>query len=225
MTLITREFLRRERDRIMAEWQCAIFQEPRPVLLQDSALRNDLWGERRWRASRLAGLAALRRKVLPRPDELAIEQLRTKERQWAENMEREGLSPVEEAIAIQEAAELEQKLRPDAALGDLVEKVGTERGLHQTVARNLVALLKAPRSLQPRSWPGPSAASLGSSWRGSGTSSSLTTICAAKPSARKAFRSPSRRHPALSSRQVGRSSIGKRRQATPTPGTDRSPCR
>jgi hypothetical protein len=35
-----------------------------------------------------------------------------------------------------------------AALGGLVEKVGAERGLHGTVARNLVALLKAPRSLQ-----------------------------------------------------------------------------
>jgi hypothetical protein len=63
-------------------------------------------------------------------------------------MEREGLSPIEEAIAIQDAAELERKLRPDVALGELVEKLGEERGLSGMVARNLVALLKAPRSLQ-----------------------------------------------------------------------------
>jgi signal transduction histidine kinase len=42
MTLVTHEFLRRERDRIMAEWERAIRQEPGPVLLQESALRNDL---------------------------------------------------------------------------------------------------------------------------------------------------------------------------------------
>lgn len=42
MTLITHEFLRRQRDRIIAEWERAILQEPRPVLLEESALRNDL---------------------------------------------------------------------------------------------------------------------------------------------------------------------------------------
>jgi hypothetical protein len=71
-----------------------------------------------------------------------------KEQQWAENMEREGLSPIEEAIAIQDAAELERQLHPEVALGELIEKVGEQRGLHRTVARNLVALLKTPRSLQ-----------------------------------------------------------------------------
>jgi hypothetical protein len=52
-----------------------------------------IWGERRWRASRIAGLRVLRCKVLPRADDTAAEQLRTKEGQWAENMKREGLSP------------------------------------------------------------------------------------------------------------------------------------
>ncbi|WP_243337136.1 sensor histidine kinase [Anaeromyxobacter soli] len=42
MTLITHEFLTRERDRIMAEWERAIHAEPRPIPLEDSALRNDL---------------------------------------------------------------------------------------------------------------------------------------------------------------------------------------
>ncbi len=42
MTLITHEFLTRERDRIMAEWERALREEPRPIRLEDSALRNDL---------------------------------------------------------------------------------------------------------------------------------------------------------------------------------------
>jgi signal transduction histidine kinase len=42
MTLLTHEFLTRERDRIMAEWQRAIREETRPILLEASALRDDL---------------------------------------------------------------------------------------------------------------------------------------------------------------------------------------
>ncbi len=42
MTLITHEFLTRDRDRIIAEWERAIREEARPVRLEDSALRNDL---------------------------------------------------------------------------------------------------------------------------------------------------------------------------------------
>jgi ParB family chromosome partitioning protein len=107
-----------------------------------------VWGERRWRASRVAGLVVLRCKVLPRNDQSTVEQLRAKEQQWAENMEREGLSPIEEAIAIQDAVDLERKLRPEAPLGELIERTGAARGLNGIVARNLVGLLKAPRSLQ-----------------------------------------------------------------------------
>jgi len=42
MTLLTHEFLTRERDRIMAEWERAIREETRPILLEASALRDDL---------------------------------------------------------------------------------------------------------------------------------------------------------------------------------------
>jgi hypothetical protein len=66
----------------------------------------------------------------------------------AENMERESLSPIEEAIAIQDAVELRRRGDPSAADGDLAEKVGAERALNGTVARQLLGLLKAPRSLQ-----------------------------------------------------------------------------
>jgi ParB family chromosome partitioning protein len=107
-----------------------------------------IWGERRWRASRMAGLRTLRCKVLPRADDTAAEQLRTKEKQWAENMEREGLTPLEEAIAIHDAVEIERKVTPDAVLGELIEKVGAERGLNGMLARNLVALLKTPSCLR-----------------------------------------------------------------------------
>ena len=130
-----------------------LLQEPGVVQIGgegggESARYRLIWGERRWRASQLAGLARIRCKVFPAVTSSAIEQLRRKEQQWAENAEREGLSPIEEAIAIRDAAELERTLQPEAPLGDLVEKIGARRGLHRTVARNLVALLKTPDSLQ-----------------------------------------------------------------------------
>jgi signal transduction histidine kinase len=42
MALITHEFLRQERDRIMSEWERSIREAPHPISLEDSALRNDL---------------------------------------------------------------------------------------------------------------------------------------------------------------------------------------
>ena len=132
-----------------------LLQEPGIVPIAPAADATDapsrfrlVWGERRWRASRIAGLTSIRCKVLPRGDDSVAEQLRTKEKQWAENMEREGFSPIEEAMAVQDAVDLERKLHPDAPLGELVEKVGAERGLNGIVARNLIALLKTPRCLQ-----------------------------------------------------------------------------
>jgi len=107
-----------------------------------------VWGERRWRACALAGLSTVRCRVLPRAGEGAEHDLRLKDKQWAENMERESLSPIEEAIAIQDAVELRRRGDSSAAEGDLAEQVGAERGLNGTVARQLLALLKAPRSLQ-----------------------------------------------------------------------------
>jgi ParB family chromosome partitioning protein len=107
-----------------------------------------IWGERRWRACSMAGMRTIRCKVLPRTDETAAAQLRTKEKQWAENMEREGLSPVEEAIAIHDAAEIERQENPGRPIGELIEKVGAQRGFNGMVARNLVGLLKTPKCLQ-----------------------------------------------------------------------------
>jgi ParB/RepB/Spo0J family partition protein len=129
-----------------------LLQEPGVVQIGDEGRGEPryrlIWGERRWRASQLAGLARIRCKVFPAGTSSAVEQLRRKEQQWAENAEREGLSPIEEAIAIRDAAELERTLQPEVPLGDLIEKIGAGRGLHRTVARNLVALLKTPDSLQ-----------------------------------------------------------------------------
>jgi hypothetical protein len=42
MTLKTHEFLKRERDRIISEWEQAIRMELRPISLEGSVLRNDL---------------------------------------------------------------------------------------------------------------------------------------------------------------------------------------
>ncbi len=130
-----------------------LLQEPGVVQIGaegqgETARYRLIWGERRWRASQLAGLERIRCKVFPVETSSAVEQLRRKEQQWAENTEREGLSPIEEAIAIRDAAELERTLQPEVPLGELIEKIGAERGLHRTVARNLVALLKTPDSLQ-----------------------------------------------------------------------------
>jgi ParB family chromosome partitioning protein len=130
-----------------------LLQEPGVVEIGDetageTARYRLIWGERRWRASQLAGLARIRCKVFSVGTSSAVEQLRRKEQQWAENTEREGLSPIEEAIAIRDAAELERALDPEVPLGEAIEKIGAERGLHRTVARNLVALLKTPDSLQ-----------------------------------------------------------------------------
>jgi ParB family chromosome partitioning protein len=145
-----RRVFEEERLRSLAESirNYGLLQEPGVAPLAGGQRYRLIWGERRWRASRLAGLTSLRCKVLPTGDGSVIEQLRAKEQQWAENMEREGLSPIEEAIAIQDAVELDRKLRPGATVSELVESIGGARGLNGRVAQNLVALLKAPRSLQ-----------------------------------------------------------------------------
>ncbi len=145
-----RRVFEEERLRSLAESirRYGLLQEPGVAPMPGGQRFRLVWGERRWRASRLAGLASLRCKVLPVGDGSAIEQLRVKEQQWAENMEREGLSPIEEAIAIQDAVELERQVRPGATASEIVEGIGAGRGLNGRVAQNLVALLKAPRSLQ-----------------------------------------------------------------------------
>lgn len=129
-----------------------LLQEPGVIAVDagggGSARYRLIWGERRWRACALAGLKTVRCRVLPRGSEGADHELRLKDKQWAENMERESLSPIEEAIAIQDAVELRRRGDPSAADGDLAEKIGAERGLNATVARQLLGLLKAPRSLQ-----------------------------------------------------------------------------
>lgn len=129
-----------------------LLQEPGVVAVGGGAgapVRYRLvWGERRWRACALAGLTTVRCRVLPRDSEGTEHELRLKDKQWAENMERESLSPVEEAVAILDAVEVRRRRDPAAAEGELAEQVGAERGLNATVARQLLGLLKAPRSLQ-----------------------------------------------------------------------------
>jgi ParB family transcriptional regulator, chromosome partitioning protein len=130
-----------------------LLQEPGVVPVEaDSVGRPTkyriLWGERRWRAVQRLGRETIRCKVIERGTEGDRERLKTMERQWAENADRVDLSPLEEAIAINDAVTILQRLEPETPVGTLIERVAAERGVNGQVGRNLVALLKTPRSLQ-----------------------------------------------------------------------------
>jgi ParB family chromosome partitioning protein len=86
-------------------------------------------GERRWRAARLAGLAAIPALVRPRADAEALELA------LIENMAREDLNPIEEARAC--AALVEE-------LGLTREEVGRRVGRGRVAVTNLMRLLDLP---------------------------------------------------------------------------------
>jgi ParB family chromosome partitioning protein len=86
-------------------------------------------GERRWRAAKLAGLAAIPAVVTERADANALELA------LIENMARQDLSPVEEARA---CAALEEEL------GLTREEVGRRVGRSRAAISNLVRLLDLP---------------------------------------------------------------------------------
>jgi len=86
-------------------------------------------GERRWRAARIAGLAAIPALVRPREDAEALELA------LIENMAREDLNPIEEARAC--AALVEE-------LGLTREAVGRRVGRSRVAVTNLMRLLDLP---------------------------------------------------------------------------------
>lgn len=86
-------------------------------------------GERRWRASRLAGFKKIPAVIRD------VDDVRAAEVSIIENIQREDLSPVEEARAYESLMELTGE-RP----GDLSKKVGKDR----TTITNLLRLLKLP---------------------------------------------------------------------------------
>lgn len=107
-----------------------------------------IYGERRWLAARLLGWRTLRCKIVARGDQGAIDEVKLLDRQWSENAERDGLSALEEGKAIAAKVNVLQKQEPDVARGTLIERVAAERHVHPMTARNMVALVDAPESLQ-----------------------------------------------------------------------------
>jgi ParB/RepB/Spo0J family partition protein len=108
-----------------------------------------LFGERRWRAARLAGWEAIRCKVVPRgADEDLIGQLKRIDQREAENRDRAALSAVEEAKTIQQKLEVMQRIEPGVALSTLIDKLGAERSMSATSIRELLDLLDVPAVLR-----------------------------------------------------------------------------
>jgi ParB family chromosome partitioning protein len=132
-----------------------LLQEPAvyPIQLDDDGIPvrfRLLFGERRWRAARLAGWTEMRCKVLPKDrDETLEARVKRIDQQEAENARRAALSAVEEARAIRVKLEALEAARPDATRNEIVAKIALERGLpDETVAWRLLGLLDAPESLR-----------------------------------------------------------------------------
>ena len=90
-------------------------------------------GERRWRAAQLAGLSHVPVLVRSVPDKAALAMA------LIENIQRENLNPLEEAIGIQRLIKEFEMTHQDAA-----DAVGRAR----SAASNLLRLLKLPESIQ-----------------------------------------------------------------------------
>ena len=90
-------------------------------------------GERRWRAAQLAGLSHVPVLVRSVPDRAALAMA------LIENIQRENLNPLEEAIGIQRLIKEFEMTHQDAA-----DAVGRSR----SAASNLLRLLKLPESIQ-----------------------------------------------------------------------------
>jgi ParB family chromosome partitioning protein len=108
-----------------------------------------LFGERRWRAARLAGWTAMSCKVVPSSqDGDLIAKLKRVDQQEAENRDRAALSAIEEAKALRVKLDVLRRLDPQASERSLQEKVAAERKVSHTTVFRLVNLLKGPEVLQ-----------------------------------------------------------------------------
>jgi ParB/RepB/Spo0J family partition protein len=142
-------------DSLRAE---GLLQEPAvyPIALDEEGRPTRfrlLFGERRWRAARLAGWTQLRVKILPsNRDEDLIAKLKRIDQQTAENAARAALSAVEEARAIEVKLGVLREVNgiPAGALTPkkLVEQVAEERKLSVSTVYRLLDLLSAPASLR-----------------------------------------------------------------------------
>lgn len=96
-------------------------------------------GERRWRASRLAGLEEVPVILRPSEDQSALEWM------LVENLQREDLNPLEEARGYFELSQ-QFKLKQE----EIARKVGKSRA----AIANSMRLLKLPESVQQMLWKG-----------------------------------------------------------------------
>ncbi|MFA5562045.1 MAG: ParB/RepB/Spo0J family partition protein [Eubacteriales bacterium] len=105
-----------------------------PLLVREAAdgRYQIIAGERRWRAGKLAGLAELPCVVVD-PDELRAAQI-----SLVENLQREDLNPLEEALAYRSLADMHQMTQDDIAA-----QVGKSR----SAVANAVRLLELPEAV------------------------------------------------------------------------------
>jgi ParB family chromosome partitioning protein len=130
-----------------------LLQEPAVYPVTSDGVRPSrfrlLFGERRWRAARLAGWKEIACKVVPSvSDDDLVARLRLVDQQEKENSARAALSAVEEAKGLRRKLELLGKESPDAQRTALVEQVATERGMNRSAVFRLLDLLDAPESLR-----------------------------------------------------------------------------
>ncbi len=105
-----------------------------PILVRRRGERYQIIaGERRWRAAEAAGLASVPVSVREVPDEQLLELA------LVENVQRQELSPLEEAQAFQ---------RLQGELGLSQEEIARRVGRDRTTVANTVRLLKLPRELR-----------------------------------------------------------------------------
>jgi ParB family chromosome partitioning protein len=130
-----------------------LLQEPAVYPVASDGIRPTrfrlLFGERRWRAARLAGWTEIVCKVVPSvSDGDLVARLRQIDQQEKENSARAALSAVEEAKGLRHKLEVLRQVSPDAQKTVLVEQIATERGMDASGVFRLLDLLEAPECLR-----------------------------------------------------------------------------
>jgi ParB family chromosome partitioning protein len=108
-----------------------------PVLVRQKGDFYELiFGERRFRAAKLAGLAYLEARVMT-----PVSEAEAAAKGLLENLQREGLTPIEEAIGFQELNQLDPVYWTQAKIGDLT-------GKGRTYVTESLLLLTLPQEIQ-----------------------------------------------------------------------------
>jgi ParB/RepB/Spo0J family partition protein len=108
-----------------------------------------LFGERRWRAAKLAGWTEIRCKLVANiKDQDLVARLKRLDQQEKENSARAALSAVEEAKSLRVKLDVLQKLHPELGRTALVEKLAADRKMNPTAVFRLLDLYDSPESLR-----------------------------------------------------------------------------